>query len=169
MTDVWPPPPPPAPPFEDWPMWQPEGLKGDPAGLSYIVVDEIVKPTCVLAVTEWPRIDEKGRVRFRLDVRPHLVRVAIAELEAYLTKHRTGGDREVRIGDVYAAAARTQELPPPETEAEARELAGSELTSLDWLEPPIHDITGAARDAAKVALYGAVAPVLRPEEVERLS
>jgi hypothetical protein len=172
MTADWLPAAPTPPPFDDWPPWEPASLEGvEVAGLSYIVVDEIVKPTCVLAVTDWPRIDGEGRVRFRLDARPNLVRVAVGELSDYLTRHRTAeehADRDVRIGDVYAAVARTEELPAPESEAEARELAGSELTPLDWLVPPIHDITVAGREAAKIALYGALAPVLEPEEAKRL-
>jgi hypothetical protein len=173
MSESWLPPAPPPPPFDEWALWAPASLEGvDVAGLSYIVVDEIVKPTCVLAVTDWPRIDESGRVRFRLDVRPHLVRVAVSELAGYLAEHRAvedNKDREVRIGDVYAAVARTEKLPAPESEAEARELTGSELTPLDWLEPPIHDITVAGRETAKIALYGALAPVLDPDEAERLT
>jgi hypothetical protein len=172
MSKDWLPPVPPAPPFDEWPPWQPASLQGgDVAALSYIVVDEIVKPTCVLAVTDWPHVDDEGRVRFRLDVRSHLVRVAVSELADYLAEHRVDDenkDREVRIGDVYAAVARTEKLPPPESEAEARELAGSELTPLHWLEPPIHDITVAGREAAKIALYGALAPVLDPDEAQTL-
>ena len=172
MTYDWPPKAPPAPPFDEWKPWKPKGSRFDVAGLFYIVVDEIVEPTCVLAVTEWPRIDDKGRVRFRLDARPHLVRVSVTELSAYLAEHRSGArhrDRRVRIGDVYAAVARTGQLPPPETEAEALELTGDDLTPLDWLEPPIHDITAAARETAKIALYGAVAPVLDRDDVKRIS
>ena len=172
MTADWLPKAPKRPAFNRWRPWQPAALERvDVAGLSYIVVDEIVKPTCVLAVTEWPRIDPKGRVRFRLDARPHLVRVSIAELTRYLGKHREGvrnRRREVRIGDVYAAVARTDQLPPPESEAEAHKLEGSKLTPLDWLEPPVHDITAPGREVAKIALYGAVAPVLKPHEVERI-
>jgi hypothetical protein len=172
MTADWLPPAPKRPSFRRWRVWQPPALAGvDVAGLSYIVVDEIVAPTCVLAVTEWPRVDPKGRVRFRLDARPHLVRVSVGELTRYLGKHRTGArnrKREVRIGDVFAAVAHTDQLAPPESEAEAHELEGSKLTPLDWLEPPVHDVTAPAREVAKIALYGAVAPVLKPHEVERI-
>jgi hypothetical protein len=173
MTADWLPPAPARPAFKRWRLWQPPALSGvEVEPLSYIVVDEIVTPTCVLAVTEWPRIDPKGRVRFRLDVRPNLVRVSVGELARYLAKHRTGvrnRRREIRIGDVYAAVARTEQLPPAESEEEAHGLGGSKLTPLDWLEPPVHDITAPARDVAKIALYAAVAPVLKPHEVERLA
>jgi hypothetical protein len=172
MTTDWLPPAPTRPAFRRWRLWQPPTPQGlDVTELSYIVVDEIVTPTCVLAVTEWPRVDGKGRVRFRLDVRPHLVRVSVAELTRYLAKHRAGvrnRKREVRIGDVYAAVAQTDRLPQPESEEEAHKLGGSKLTPLDWLEPPVYDITAPAREVAKIALYAAVAPVLKRDEVERI-
>ena len=162
MTNRFPPPRRRPPRFDRWRLWQPDTLEGiDPGPLSYVVVDEIVEPTCVLAVSGWPRIDGKGRLRFRLDERPHLVRVSRGDLARYLRRHRTSTRhrrREVRIGDVYAAVARTERLPEPESGREARELTGE--TPLDWLEPPVYDVTADARDAAKVALYGAVAPVL---------
>jgi len=170
MSKRWLPKVPPPPPFETWRPWQPPALEGvEVERLSYIVVDEIVEPTCVLAVTEWPRVDGEGRVRFRLDVRPHLVRVSVGELTRHLGKNRTGvrnRRREARIGDVYAAAADTEQLPEPESEAEAHELA--RLHSLDWFKAPIYDLTTPAREVAKMALYGAVAPVLEHDEVERI-
>ena len=169
MSTDWLPEVPKQPPFRRWRPWQPPALAGvDVEELSYIVVDEIVAPTCVLAVTEWPRVDGKGRVRFRLDVRPHLVRVSVHELTRYLGKNRVGArnrKREVRIGDVFGAVAHTGQLPEPESEAEAHD---SKLQPLHWLEPPVYDLTSPAREVAKIALYAAVAPVLKREEVERL-
>jgi hypothetical protein len=161
------------PRFAQWDRWRPDELKDVDLGeLSYIVVDEIVEPTAVLAVTEWPRVDQQGRVRFQLDKPPHLVRVEIKELAKHLKKSRIGAgsrSRQVRIGDVYAAVARTGPFPEPES-TEARELAHSELQPVaDWLGSKVYDISGAAREAAKIALYGAVAPVLKPEEAEGLA
>jgi hypothetical protein len=157
--------------FERWQPWRPRGLRvADPTKLSYIVVDEIVKPTCVLAVSEWPRLDKDGRVRFRLDRRPHLVRVAVRELEKFLAKNRsdkTLRDRAVRIGDVFAARADTAQLAPPESEEEAQKLE-HQVTGLQWLKPPVYDISLPAREAAKAALYGAVTPVLSEGELKRL-
>jgi hypothetical protein len=162
------------PRFGQWDPWRPAELEGVDLGeLSYIVVDEIVEPTAVLAVTEWPRVDRRGRVRFRLDQSPHLVRVAIKDLAQHLAKHRVGAGsrkREVRIGDVYAAVARTSRLPKPQSGAVAPELAPTELGPVaDWLGPKVYDISGAAREAAKIALYGAVAPLLKPEETKGLA
>lgn len=156
-------------PFAKWPPWEPEGVARAKLGeLRYIVVEEIVKPTCVLAVSTWPRVDDEGHVRFPLDERPHLVRVELGDLSRYLKKHRAGRNRgrEVRIGDVFAAAADTDALPEPESEAEAH--ATTEPRDLDWLGTPVYDITAPARETAKIALYSAVAPVLTPEEAEKL-
>ena len=161
MSASWLPPALPDPPFEDWSLWQPEGL--EVAGKSYIVVDEIVKPTAVLAVTEWPRVDGDGRVRFRLDDRPHLVRVELEELAGHLAE-----EREVRIGDVFAAPVNEHKLAPPESEEEAEHLHHDLPSSFEWLEGPLENVTVAARDVAKVALYSAVAPVLDAEEAAEL-
>lgn len=161
MSASWLPPVPPAPPFDDWALWQPEGMEVD--GKSYIVVDEIVKPTCVLAVTEWPRVDDQGRVRFRLDERPHLVRAELAELAERLVE-----ERDIRIGDVYAAVVDEEKLAPPESEEEAEHLVHDRPSSLDWLGSPLENVTADARDVAKVALYSAVTPVLDPDEAAAL-
>jgi hypothetical protein len=160
--------------FASWPLWQPPRVPQEKLEkLSYIVVDEIVAPTCVLAVSEWPRVDDKGRLRFRLSKRPQLVRVAARDLMKHLATHRLprkGSQRELRIGDVFAAVADKDRLPKPQSDAEAHKLAGSSLTPVEtWLDPPIYDVTASARDAAKVALYSAVAPTLTPDEVKRLS
>jgi hypothetical protein len=161
MSESWLPPPPPEPPFDDWPLWQPADLDVD--GKSYIVVDEIVKPTCVVAVTEWPHVDELGRVRFRLDVRPRLVRAELDDLAGRLAE-----PRDIRIGDVYAAVVHEQKLPPPESDEEAEHLAHDVAAPLDWLGGPLENVTLAARDVARVALYSAVAPVLEPDEAAKL-
>jgi hypothetical protein len=162
MSESWLPPVPPPPPFDDWPPWQPEAL--EVGGKSYIVVDEIVKPTAVLAITEWPRVDGDGRVRFRLETRPQLVRVEIEELEQHLAEQRT-----VRVGDVYAAVVNEQKLAPPESEEEAEHLAHDRVASFDWLVGRLENVTPAARDVAKTALYSAGAPVLAPEEAAELT
>lgn len=31
----------------------------------------------------------------------------------------------------------------------------------EWMEPPVYDVTGAARDKAKEAFYAAVAPTVK--------
>lgn len=158
------------PPFEEWEHWHPEEIGDEPSALSYIVVDDLADGTCVLSVSEWPRVDDQGRVRFRLDERPHLVRADARRFAAHLRKHGAGGwrGREVRVGDVVAARTRTELLAEPESEQEADALRGGPPPSLDWLEAPVYDATAAAREAAKVALFSAVSPVLDPSEAGEL-
>jgi len=108
----------------------------DTSGLSYILVDEIEGGMVGLAVSEWPRTDEQGRLRF--DSEPVQVVVERAAFEHFLDAHREPS-RPLRIGDVFAA--RTH--PDPER----------------WIEPPVHDVTADAREAAKIAFYAAVAPI----------
>jgi hypothetical protein len=123
----------------------------DTSGLSYIVVDEIEEGIVGLAVSEWPRKDEKGRLRFESD--PVLLGAEREAFERFLDRYRE--PRPLRIGDVFAARTR------PVAEAEPR--LEPVLAPEQWIEPPVHDVTADAREAAKVSFYSAVAPVLEPD------
>jgi hypothetical protein len=132
--------------------------------LSYIVVDELSEDVATLVISEWPRIDERGRRRKIGD--SWEAGVGRAELETMLSERRVPKpmasdqelrEREVRIGDAFAALT----LRP-----RGRKPA---ITS-PWrlIEAPIYDVSAAARDAAKAALYGAMAPTLSVDEVSHL-
>jgi len=139
--------------------WAPDGLEGqDPRGLSYVVVDEIEGGAVGLAVSEWPRVDAEGRLRFGLP--PVLLGADRASLQRFLDAHRRTS-RPIRIGDVFAARTR------PVEEAEAR--LEPMLQPEEWIEPPVYDITADARDAAKASFYSAVTPTLGPAEVAKLA
>jgi len=113
----------------------------DTTGMSYILVDEIEGGMVGLAVSDWPRTDEEGRLRF--DAEPVAVVVDRLAFERFLDEHRQPS-RPLRIGDVFAARTRLAETSPdPEK----------------WIEPPVHDVTADAREAAKIAFYAAVAPI----------
>jgi hypothetical protein len=141
--------------------WRPPALgDADPTGLSYVVVDEIEGAMVGLAVSDWPRTDEKGRLRF--DSSPVLVGAERAALEHFLNRHRDE-PRALRMGDVFAARAR-----PVETD-EAEPRLEPVLDPDRSFEPPVYDITSDAREAAKLSFYGAVAPALEPEEAARLA
>src|SRR5215204_848289 len=112
----------------------------DTTGLSYIVVEEIEGGMVGLAVSDWPTTDDKGRLRF--DSEPVQAAVELVELERFLDLHRQPS-RPLRVGDVFAART-----GPPTTHPEG------------WIEPPVHDVTVDAREAAKVAFYAAVAPII---------
>ena len=155
-----------------WPLWKSGGLpEDDPSELAYIVVDDLADGTAVLAVSVWPRVDREKRLRFPVDERARLVRVDAAELLTLLREQRRRcPNRPLRIGDVCAARARLPELPPPASRAEQAQLERDDVRpgSLDWLEPPVYDLTPQARDAAKAALAAAVSPLLTAEEVRAL-
>jgi hypothetical protein len=113
----------------------------DTTGLSYIVVDEIEGGMVGLSVSDWPRTDEQGRLRF--DSEPLSVVVDRRAFGRFLDEHRQP-TRPLRIGDVFAA--RTRPVEPS-------------LNPERWIEPPVHDVTADAREAAKIAFYAAVAPI----------
>jgi hypothetical protein len=139
--------------------WEPEDLRGSPPErLSYVVVEEMIEDSVGLNVCGWPDVDESGRLSF---TQPStLVRVERAWLERQLAEHRDQppdvGERPLRIGDVFAMA-----------DVELGEGEESELT-ITKFEPPIHDITAEGRTAAKTALYGALAPVLDPNQADEI-
>jgi hypothetical protein len=145
--------------------WRPAEIEdADPSVLSYIVVDEIEGGMLGLAASEWPRTDEKGRLRFDSD--PALVGVERSAFERFVAEHRRPpelAERPLRIGDVFAAKTRPVEAGEDEPRLEPV------LDPERWIEPPVYDVTIAAREAAKVSFYGAVAPALQPDEAARLA
>jgi hypothetical protein len=149
-------------------VWQPEGLDLPGATLktlSYVVVDEVVEEAARLSVSAWPRVDEAGRLRFAGDERPRSVRADLRQLRNFVKSNRAdGGSRpsRLRMGIVLAVRVDKSVLPKPESNEEMREHASSEPRHpSEWMEPPVYDITGAARDKAKEAFYAAVAPTVK--------
>jgi hypothetical protein len=158
----------PEPVGADAPPWIPTGFAGEPirwSELSYVVVDELSPEVAGLVVSSWPRIDAKGRVR-------HVgaswrVGADMDELKPLLDAQRktpkrsgyaAGRPRPVRIGDAFAAVA---------TRPRGRVAAVPTLSR--WLSPPIYDVSADARDAAKTALFGALAPTMSEDEVVEIA
>ena len=152
-------------PSETWRPWEPPSAPQLAAAeLSYVVVDEIVGDAVGLSVSAWPAADDQGRLRFADHGRGRLVGTSLNELQKWVDDKRvvraTGltraaqaalKRRPIAIGDVFAAkVAEDVVAAPAET----------------VLGPPINDITVDAREAAKVAFYGAVTEPLAPEEVD---
>jgi hypothetical protein len=133
---------------------------------SYIVVDELSKEIAGLVVASWPRLDPKGRVRFSGS--SWHVGARVDELVALLDAQRivpgaragtgSGPQRPVRIGDAFAAQV---------TRPRGRHAAVPPLAR--WLSPPVYDVSADARDAAKVALFGAVAPTMSEDDVSEIA
>jgi hypothetical protein len=148
-------------------VWQPEGLDLPGATLqtlSYVVVDELVENAVRLSVSAWPSVDEAGRLRFEGGERPRSVPADLKQLRKFVKAKRAGGGRssQIRMGTVLAVRVDKSVLPEPESNEEMREHASTEPRRPDeWMEPPVYDITGAARDKAKEAFYAAVAPTVK--------
>jgi hypothetical protein len=132
--------------------------------LSYVVVDEIVDKTADLAVTSWPQLDDRGRLRFP-DEEPVTVRALAEDLRAYLSEPETGERRTARMGDVLAARVDRERL-----EALAREddVAEDPPSPSAWLVPPVYDVGEAARVKAKEAFYAAVTPTLSEGQADAM-
>jgi hypothetical protein len=155
----------PAPPPATTGPWAPERPdigEGELAGLSYVVVDEIVGDVADLSVSPWPEVDERGRLRFveggRLSVR-----AGTEQLRGYLARtdfRTTAALRPVRTGDVFAVKVRRRKLES----LARRRAAGAPQPPSAWMIPPVWDIAGAARDKAKEAFYAAVTPTLTPQQ-----
>lgn len=148
-------------------VWQPEGLDLPGATLktiSYVVVDEVVENAARLSVSAWPSVDEAGRLRFEGGERPRSVPADLRQLRNFVRSNRAGGGRPspLRMGTVLAVRVDKSVLPEPESNEEMREHASSKpRRPEEWMEPPVYDITGAARDKAKEAFYAAVAPTVK--------
>lgn len=115
--------------------------------LTYAVLDEQDEPPGEVSfvLTPWPRIDDLGRVRHDRDD-PIEVGVAETSWRSLLAGRRLPEvlrERPPRIGDVFAVML----------------LRRDPHHLLDPIGPVV-DVTADARDAARSAFYGAVAPPL---------
>jgi hypothetical protein len=114
----------------------------DIAELSYVTVDEVSQGIVTLLVSEWPEVDERGRLRFS-GSGPISIDVEESRLAAYLERVRLPErlrGRPIREGDAFAARTTIGRRAP----GLRRPISG-------WLEAPVFDVTADARDAAKAA------------------
>ena len=129
------------------------------ADLSYIAVDEVSEGVVTLLVSDWPELDEHGRLRFP-EAEPVAVDVRQAALEALLAANRQPRQlavRPLREGDVLAARTRI-----------GRRSSSRGRSTASWIIPPVFDVTADARDAAKVAFFRAVGTPLSRDQVASL-
>jgi hypothetical protein len=139
-------------------LWQPEGM---PAGVvpeptdAYVVVDDLSDGVGVLSSAPWPYLDHEGRLAFdpeATDSPQHFARSDRA-LQERIDELRAGdadpalANRPLRIGDVFLIRGFSAHL------------ASWEL---------LVDVTPQARTAAKIALFGAIAPRLTKERADQL-
>jgi hypothetical protein len=120
----------------------------------YASVDDVADGMVVFSVSDWPRLDREGRLYW--DTKPFELVVSEREVQAIVDAGRaeaglTAPDRPIRVGDAFLLRG----LPD--------EQASLRRASL------VLDISAAARDAARAALYGAVASTLRLEDAEKMA
>jgi hypothetical protein len=152
--------------FEAQPtLWQPEitiasdqGEQSQLLDLSpgdrYVAVDDLAEGLAVLQASLWPHLDADGRLTFEGDplglVTP-LERLQRLVDEARAAARQLGADRPIRVGDAFAMRGLSGEEPSIETATR------------------IIDVSAAARDAAKAALYGAAASTVDEEYSEKMA
>jgi hypothetical protein len=145
---------------EFWIPYTVHGTKGGRRGRveiqaddRYVSVDDVAGGIVVLDVSAWPLLDREGRLYWDTDpfelVMSHVDAQAIVDA-ARRDARITAPDRPIRVGDAFLVRGLTDEHPS---------LAQASL---------VLDITAAAREAAKAALYGAVASTLDRAEAQRM-
>jgi hypothetical protein len=129
-------------------LWIPDGLpKGvvpEPSD-AYVVIDDLADGVAVLTSAPWPHLDVAGRLVFEssaVDSPPHFgrsddaVQERVDELRAGQAEESVT-TRPLRIGDVFL-------------------VRGFSTRVSEW--ELLVDVTPQARTAAKIALFGAIAP-----------
>lgn len=122
-------------------------------GDEYATVDDVADGEVVFDVSPWPRLDADGRLVF--DGEPRELVASLAETQAFVDAARraegvTGAARPLRVGDAFLV----------------RDLAAG-AASLDGAT--LFDVSAAARDAAKAALYGAAASTVEDAYASRVA
>lgn len=145
-------------------LWPPFTVHGETGGLHkkrrpalsdhYVVVEDLQGGRVVFEVSTWPRIDKGGRLHFEGD--PFEIYDDLLVAQERINTDRaadgvTGASRRLRVGDVFAVKGLTTN--------------SKSIVEADR----VRDVSLAARNAAKAALYGAVASTVEPEYVERMA
>jgi hypothetical protein len=139
-------------------LWVPDGL---PKGVTpkptdaYVVIDDLADGVAVLSSAPWPQLDRAGRLAFRTDVTDfpqHFGRSQKSLQERVNELRDKNADpaiatRPVRIGDVFLIRGFSTHLG-------------------EW--ELLIDVTTQARTAAKIALFGAIAPRVSKKRADQL-
>ena len=149
-------------------------IRGIPtARLRYVVVDELFGDTAELGISAWPLVDAQGRLRFSEEPTAH-IEVDSRRMQTFLRRHRMprkAVGRILRAGDAFGFTIRARGLAAFLEEHEtAQDRARRKMLdprTWAWLEPPIHDVTADAREAAKLSYYAALTGPLPPSSFER--
>jgi hypothetical protein len=145
------------------PLWSPIIAKEKRRGRTvspgtndwYAVVDDIGDGMVRLEIAPWPRVDLAGRLRFNeiYEQTYLLTKLQNVVNEFRKSNNQAAHDRPLRVGDSF----RIQSTSKPKRDLADPHFKGN-----------IFDITNAARDQAKIAMYAAVARRLKPSEARML-
>ncbi len=164
-----PPPPPPRQPATR--AWEPEDAPVPLTALvemAYIVVEELLEETVSLTVSQWPGVDERGRLVFAGRTDAVFVnrnafqqmlrsqRQVGQQIEITSDRARAIRERPVEVGDVFAAR-----LAP-------RRRGRRPADPAQLFDGSVIDISAQAREAAKTSFLAAVTPTLAPREARRM-
>jgi len=145
------------------PLWQPFEDRAIAADAQYVVIDELGDDVAVLVLCSWPTLDEFGRLRFGGERTTYWI---VAErLQQMIDFDRSEAnveapDRPLRVGDAFAAQPRVRDAEPVDVaELVSRSLGRDAMASRER-RIELLDVSAAARNAAKTALYGAAAPAV---------
>ena len=131
-------------------LWLADDERVKPAATdSYVVIDEHDEGVLVVVVAGWPRLDARGRLDFPGRRRSiALSEAALNEVVTRRAKRPDGVERRVRIGDVFCVRGDVGKSPA------------------QWGR--VVDVSGEAREQAKMAFHAAVAPRATPQEVRTM-
>ncbi len=117
----------------------------------YVAIDDLAFGRVVFDAAPWPHLDGLGRLAFESTRETRVVDLDDAQQVVDAARARHAQEiRPLRIGDVFLVQG--PDLPDDVS---------------DWRIGA--DVTRAARDAAKLALFAAVAPKLSPSEEDMLA
>jgi hypothetical protein len=117
----------------------------------YAVVDDIAEGTVVLQIASWPKLDSGGHLRFDVIYeQPYPLDALQQVVNRWRAENgQPAADRPLRTGDAFSI--------------QCEDRPGDNLISPEF-EGSVLDITAAAREQAKIAMYGAAARKLSPKE-----
>lgn len=137
-------------------LWEPRApttdgevtVEASPGDL-YAVVEAVAYDRVSFEIAPWPQLDRRGRLLFEEE--PRFARSFPAETAQRAFDQARSRARQVerplRVSDAFHVRGATGDLD-------------------EW--EILHDVTRAAREVAKLALYAAIAPRLTEEEEEKL-
>jgi hypothetical protein len=159
------------------PTWTPAplaaALRGELQGrrLAYVVVDELYAQIAALVLHRWPRVDERGRLRFdeavwRIGADEGELQAALDQLRQVLGVPAAAAaseemrHRPLQVGDVFTAQLERVWNVMPDVD-----MADKALPVTAWLRPPVFDITATAREAAYAQAYATAAGTLSESDL----